>query len=222
MNMDDEKIIDSWNENAEEWIRVVDTAQIDSRRFTNKAIEKEVRGVNGNTVVDIGCGEGWLTRAITAMGKTVVGIDAIEGLLKNARTKGAETFYQMSYQDIIDGKSIPEAPFDLAVFNFCLYQKDGLDKLLAATKNQLKSEGEILIQTLHPFFLFTNGLTYKSQIISNSWKGLPGNFTKGHEWYARTFEDWAQTISESGLRLAGLKEIVNDKDIPISLILKVK
>ncbi|KKN22222.1 hypothetical protein LCGC14_0917470 [marine sediment metagenome] len=220
--MEDEKIIDSWNKNAEEWIRVIGTGQIDSRKFTNKAIENEVKAVSGNTVVDIGCGEGWLTRAISAMGKTAVGIDAIEKLLENARTKGSEKFYQFGYQDIIDGKSIPEAPFDVAVFNFCLYQKDGLDKLLSSTKNQLNGEGVILIQTLHPFFLFINGLSYKSQIISNSWKGLPGNFIEGHEWYARTFEDWVQTISESGLQITGFKEVLNEKDNPISLILKLK
>ena len=217
----DQKIIESWNKNSAEWVRVVDNDQIESRKFTNTAIENEVKKLSGGKIIDIGCGEGWLTRSMTAMGKNASGIDAIEQLLLSARTKGPETYHQMRYEDIILGKPIPGGPYDAAVFNFCLYQKDGLDRLLMATKNQLSSEGEILIQTLHPFFLFDNGLAYKSQTISNSWKGLPGNFIDGHEWYARTFEDWVDTITESGLKISGCREIVNSEKRPVSLILKI-
>ncbi len=216
-----EKIIDSWTKNATEWVRVIDNGQIDSRKFTNKAIEDELREVPGNKILDVGCGEGWLTRSMTKMGKRAIGIDAIEALLTNARTKGPEAFYRMSYEEIFNGEAIPEAPFDVAVYNFCLYQKEGLDKLLRNTKNSLKENGQILIQTLHPFFLFVNGLEYKSQMISNSWKGLPGNFIDGHEWYARTFEDWSTIISASGLRLLDMKETLNSNNKPVSLILKI-
>mgnify|MGYP001089880310 CR=1 FL=1 len=216
-----QSIIDSWNKNSEEWIRVIANNQIESRRYTNKAIEGELKNLAGEKVIDIGCGEGWLTRCISEMGKKAVGIDAIEPLLNAARTKGPESFYQMSYEELMAGKPIPEAPFDIAVYNFCLYQKNGLADLLRATKNQLNAEGAILIQTLHPFFMFDNGLEYKSQMISNSWKGLPGNFIDGHEWYARTFGDWVKIIMQAGLHLNSIKEIVNSNKKPISMILKI-
>ena len=216
-----QRIIDSWNKNSEEWVKVIENNQIESRKFTNNAIEGELKNLAGDNVIDIGCGEGWLTRSITEMGKKAVGVDAIEPLLNAARLKGMESFYQMSYEELMEGKPIPEAPFDIAVYNFCLYQKNGLADLLRATKNQLNVEGVILIQTLHPFFMFDNGLEYKSQMISDSWKGLPGNFTDGHEWYARTFEDWVKIIAQSGLNLNGVKEIANLNKKPISMILKI-
>lgn len=217
----DDKIIDSWEKNAEEWVRVIDNDQIGSRRFTNKAIEDILGETSEKKILDVGCGEGWLTRSLTKMGKNAVGIDAIETLLVNARSKGKESFYRISYENIIDGLQIPEAPFDIAVFNFCLYQNEGLCELLENTKNSLFENGKILIQTLHPYFLFSNGLEYKSQIISDSWKGLPGNFSDGHQWYARTFEDWVSVISKSGMKVIELRETINADKNPVSLILKI-
>ena len=217
----DKEIISSWENNAEEWVRVIENEEIDSRRFTNKAIEKILDEALEKKILDVGCGEGWLTRRLTKMGKKAVGIDAVEALLINARSKGKESFYRISYQDIIDGHQVPEAPYDIAVFNFCLYQKDGLCELLQNCKKSLRENGSIIIQTLHPYFLLHNGLKYKSQTISDSWKGLPGNFSDGHPWYARTFEDWMSVIFESEMKLIALRETVDANRTPISLILKI-
>lgn len=214
-----DEIINSWEKNAQEWLKVIDNKQIKSRQFTNKAIEDILRETPEKKILDVGCGEGWLTRSMTKMGKIAVGIDAIETLLIDARSKGPESFYKMSYEEIITGEKIPEAPYDTAVFNFCIYQNEGLVTLLQKTKKALSEKGKIVIQTLHPYFLFSNGLAYKSQTISDSWKGLSGNFSDGHQWYARTFEDWMSIISTSGMKLVDLKETVDSEKKPISLIL---
>ena len=211
-------IIKSWNKNALEWIRVIDNADIESRKFTNNAILDLIGNSPAIKILDVGCGEGWLTRSLGAMGKSVVGLDAIPELLENAKIKGDGTYYQMSYEDIILGKPIPEAPFDAAVFNFCLYQREGLGQLLKQVKKSLSENGYIAIQTLHPFFLLQNDLGYQSQWINDSWKGLPGNFTDGHSWYARTFESWISVFKKAGLQLHQLQEVTNHDHKPISVI----
>ncbi len=214
------EIIKSWEKNASEWVKVIDAQRIASRKFTNPAILQVLKDTPSRRILDIGCGEGWLTRSITAMGKQGVGLDAIGPLLENARQKGPESFYQMSYEDIMAGRTVPEAPYDSIVFNFCLYQDKGLTELFRATKKALSSNGSIVVQTLHPYFLLDNGLAYKSQAITDSWKGLPGNFKDGHRWYARTVEDWFFVFAESHMKVIDLKEITDDKGQPISLILK--
>ncbi|MCM4165652.1 MULTISPECIES: bifunctional 2-polyprenyl-6-hydroxyphenol methylase/3-demethylubiquinol 3-O-methyltransferase UbiG [unclassified Arenibacter] len=211
-------IIKSWNINALEWIKVIDNADIESRKFTNRAILQLIGNSPAIKVLDIGCGEGWLTRSLGAMGKSTVGLDAIPQLLENAKKKGGGTYYQMSYEDIILGNPIPEAPYDAAVFNFCLYQKEGLGQLLKQVKNALSENGYIAVQTLHPFFLMQNNMEYKSQWIGDSWKGLPGNFTDGHAWYARTFESWISVFKKAGLQLHQLQEVTNDGNKPLSVI----
>ena len=211
-------IIKSWNKNALEWIKVIENADIESRKFTNKAILQLIGNSPAIKVLDVGCGEGWLTRSLGTMGKYAVGLDAIAQLLENAKKKGGGTYYRMSYEDIILGNPIPEAPYDAAVFNFCLYQKEGLGQLLKQIKNVLSENGYIAVQTLHPFFLLQNNMAYKSQWIGDSWKGLPGNFTDGHSWYARTFESWISVFKKAGLQLHQLQEVTNDDHKPISVI----
>lgn len=211
-------IIASWNKNASEWIKVLDNGGIKSRLYTNKAIVQVIGNSPASRILDVGCGEGWLCRSLSDMGKSVVGLDTIPQLLENARIKGPDTFYQLSYEEITSGHAIPEAPFDAAIFNFSLYQKEGLVQLLKQIRQALSENGFIAIQTLHPFFLLQNNLEYKSQWVKDSWKGLPGNFTDGHSWYARTFESWMSVFKKSGLLLRHFQEVTNDGKKPISVI----
>ncbi|SFB79269.1 Methyltransferase domain-containing protein [Flagellimonas taeanensis] len=217
-----EDILKSWEKNASEWVKVIQSNSIPSRKYTNVAILDTIKELKGKKIVDIGCGEGWLTREMEKMGWETTGLDAIESLITEARKNSKADFHVFTYENIIDGKPMPNAPFDAAVFNFCLYLKEGLHQLLTNTLQQLSSKGTLVIQTLHPFFLLQNGLSYKSQWLSDSWKGLPGNFTDGHSWYARTFEDWTSVLNQLGGSKICITEIVNDEEKPISLILKLK
>ncbi|WP_047419835.1 bifunctional 2-polyprenyl-6-hydroxyphenol methylase/3-demethylubiquinol 3-O-methyltransferase UbiG [Cellulophaga sp. Hel_I_12] len=212
----------SWDTNAQEWIKALDSEQITSRKFTNEAIVAVLKNSKAIKILDMGCGEGWLSRAITSMGKSAVGIDATASLLANARKKGKEVYHHMSFEDIIEAKKIPNAPFDAAVFNFCIYQNKTLVSLLLELKQSVVEQGEIIIQTLHPYFLIQNQLPYQSQWIDDAWKGLAGNFTDGHQWYARTFEDWSSDFQKAGLVLNEIIEVNNDQQIPISVIFKTQ
>ncbi len=219
--MEDE-IIKSWQKNAAEWVRIIEKDKIPSRIFTNEAIVTTLASITAIKILDMGCGEGWLTRRMCSIGKKAVGVDAIAMLLNTARAKGDETYYQISYEEIINGKLIPEAPFDAIVFNFSIYQNELLLSLLKQTKKAVLENGYIIIQTLHPFFLIQQGLEYKSQRVNDSWEGLSGNFIDGHSWYARTFEDWINVFEQCNLRMYELKEICNQKHQPVSVIFKVK
>jgi len=216
-----DEIKSSWNKNAEEWVKIIQNNGIPSRKFTNPAILEEIKELKGNTIVDIGCGEGWLTREMEKFGWKATGLDATEDLIKEARKRSNQTFEVFTFEDIIKGEKMPNPPFDAAIFNFCLYLKNGLTELLSNTLMQLTPKGSLVIQTLHPYFLLQNSLPYKSQWLSDSWKGLPGNFTDGHSWYARTMEDWVQELNQIEHIEFNIKEILNDEEKPISLIIKI-
>ncbi|SDR99531.1 class I SAM-dependent methyltransferase [Christiangramia echinicola] len=215
-------IIKSWEANASEWIRIIEEKGIASRKITNQAIVDEVNSCDSANILDLGCGEGWLTRALSTDENSVTGVDAIENLLKKARTKGEQSFYQLTYENIIEGKKIPNAPFDSIVLNFCLYQDKQVEKLLKSVSMFLNENGQILIQSIHPYFLIQNDFKYKSSWIENSWKGLPGNFVHPHAWFARTYEDWIKTFSSSGLYLFKMKEPINEEGLPASVIFTLK
>lgn len=212
-------IIRSWEENAGEWNRLIDKAKIASRNFTDNAILRFTFSLNGENILDIGCGEGWLTRALANKGRTVTGVDATAELIAKAKQKGPGHYYQLTYAEIVSGKNIPNAPFDIIVFNFSIYDEDKpLIKLLDNLSICLKATGKIVIQTLHPFYLIQKELPYQSQWMQNAWEGLPGNFTNGHKWYARTMEDWISVFKRAGLQLNNIKEIKNDDGQLLSII----
>ncbi len=220
MTQDD--IIPSWKKNAAEWIKAIEENSIASRKFTNKAILDTLVSLKTKKLVDIGCGEGWLTREIARTGVEAIGLDAIEALILQAKQKGKESYHVFTFEDIIAGKNLPNAPFDAAVFNFCLYLENGLQPLLENTLKAINSNGYLIIQTLHPYFLIQNGLPYQSQWLSDSWKGLPGNFTDGHAWYARTFEDWSKNLVSIENTNYSFEEVVNDEQTPVSLIIQIQ
>jgi len=105
------KIIKSWHINAGAWSRAIGNNEIESRtQSTNKAIIDTIGAENVNTVLDIGCGEGWLVRKLASQGIQATGVDAIESFIQlcNSRVKDTEKthFLYLTYEDIIEGKLI--------------------------------------------------------------------------------------------------------------------
>jgi len=215
-------IITTWEHNAEHWIRLMQDHSIPTRTFTNNAIVSTIKELLVKNVLDVGCGEGWLTRNLVQLGKTATGIDGTATLIKYAKTQGTEPYYHLSYEQIINGVELKGAPFDALVFNFSIYQEEEVVLLFKALKKHLSSKGFLVIQTLHPSFLLLKNLPYKSQWISSAWSGLPGNIKYDHSWYARTYEDWIFLFLKTSYTLHSLKEVVDNREQPISMIYILK
>ncbi len=214
-------VLQSWNQNAHEWINLLDRSGIPSRRITNDAIINTVSNYAGPKILDLGCGDGWLTRTLGKIGFDVVGLDGTDTLVQHARTLSNQTYVHMSYEDIIDGSTIPEAPFDTIVFNYSLYGEEDTKLLLQSLLSVLVDQGNIIIQTVHPLFLLEQGQSYTSRWIDDAWCGLDGNFTLPHKWFARTMEDWVQLFIDSGYHLHRLTESKSVDNIPVSVIFVV-
>ena len=100
--LSDAKILDSWHTNATPWTAAVREQRIESRKLvTDRAIVDAVTARQPDSVLDIGCGEGWLTRALVDHGvKQAIGVDAIPALIEQARAAGGGEFRVASYEDI--------------------------------------------------------------------------------------------------------------------------
>jgi 2-polyprenyl-3-methyl-5-hydroxy-6-metoxy-1,4-benzoquinol methylase len=139
----------SWIENAAAWTGAVREGRIASRRAgTDAAIVEAVRQFPPCPVLDLGCGEGWLVRALSSEGYTVTGVDASSALIGEASKGGGGTFFQMSYDDLARDRSI-EGPFGLVVANYSLLGRD-FHALLEKVNSLLVRDGALIIQTLHP------------------------------------------------------------------------
>src|ERR1700729_1540156 len=79
---EEREIIRSWHSNAAPWARAIRAASIASRKLvTDQAIIDAVSSVSCARILDIGCGEGWLARALRALGMSVTGVDVVPALI---------------------------------------------------------------------------------------------------------------------------------------------
>jgi 2-polyprenyl-3-methyl-5-hydroxy-6-metoxy-1,4-benzoquinol methylase len=214
----DQHIVGSWVKNASPWITAIREGQIDSRVLcTNIAIVDAVLSCSPVTAIDLGCGEGWLTRKLSGHGVDMIGVDAIPELIEEAKLAGTEDFRVLSYEDIVAGKL--KATVDTIVCNFSLLGKEPVQDVIKAARTMLNPSGSFLVQTSHPLFACGDA-PYQDGWREGSWDGFADEFTDPAPWYFRTLESWVALFENSGYRLRELREPVHPKTgKPASVIL---
>jgi len=214
--MSDDAVLASWSRNANPWVTAVREDEIASRVLvTNAAIVDTIRARQPRTAVDLGCGEGWLVRALPEV--RMVGVDAIPGLVEAARLAGGGEFRQLSYEQIAAGEL--DLSVDLAVCNFSLIGKDAVDGLFRAAPSYLRAGGHLVVQTVHPM-ASCGDAAYVDGWRSGSWAGFNSGFADAPPWYFRTISSWIGLFTGHGLRLVEMREPVHpETGKPLSLIL---
>ena len=202
--LSDAKIVDSWSKNVSPWITAIREGQIESRKLvTDQAIINAVVSRSPRSVLDIGCGEGWLARALAVEGIRVVGVDVIPGLIVQAQESGGGDFRVASYEEIAAGSL--HLSVDVVVCNFALLGKESVEGLFRAVPPLLNPHGSFIVQTLHPV-VACGDLPYQDGWREGSWGGFSAGFTDPAPWYFRTLESWIKLFAVSGLRLSELHE----------------
>ncbi len=100
----------------------------------------------GRRIVDVGCGDGGLVRALTALGATVTGVECGAEMLARARAaqpQGGETYVEGIAQSL----PVPEASADRVVFMNSLHHVpvDGMDAALREAARVLGPGGVALV-----------------------------------------------------------------------------
>lgn len=202
--LSDEAILEAWRENAAPWIEAVRGGSIESRRLvTDHAVVAAIRRLQPATLLDVGCGEGWLARALAPQGVRVHGIDAVHELVAAARLAGGGSFECMSYEAFAAGAPVP--PVDAAVCNFSLLGDEATRGVMRRLGTLLPATGRLLIQTLHPGYAVTDEDRVEGW-RPGSWVGCGDSFGRAAPWYFRTLEGWRALLSEAGFRLRSVHE----------------
>ena len=211
----DASIIDSWSRNTDPWTPAVRRGEIASRVLaTNAAIVDTVRARAPRTGVDLGCGEGWLVRALPEV--AMLGVDASAGLVARAREAGGGEFRQLSYEDIAAGAL--QLAVDVAVCNFSLIGDEAVRGLFRAAPTYLRPGGELIVQTVHPL-LACGDVPYADGWRDGSWAGFSAGFADPAPWYFRTLSSWLALFNDHGLRVVEVREPLDPRSgKPASLI----
>jgi 2-polyprenyl-3-methyl-5-hydroxy-6-metoxy-1,4-benzoquinol methylase len=199
------QIIRSWHSNAHAWSRAIQTASIASRKLvTNQAIIEAVSGISVRRILDIGCGEGWLARALAAQDVNVVGIDAVPDLVAKAVALGGGEFEVCAYESIAKRRWHAD-PFDAIVCNFSLLGRDSVESLVAALPSYLNEPGYLIIQTLHPVAA-CGEQPYEDGWREGSWRGFSSDFNDPAPWYFRTIDGWSALLHRCGFDILECRE----------------
>lgn len=215
----------SWVDNADAWTTAVRTGAIPSRRAgTDAAILQSIARAPDGPLIDVGCGEGWLARAIAASGRTVVGVDASAPLIEAAQLAGTPDgprFERASYAELATRGAELGAPFMVAVCNFALLD-DNLAEALDAIASVLAPNGTLLIQTVHPFTACGDA-PYVDGWREETFDAFGGRFPSPMPWYYRTMGSWTAALRAAGFVLDAMTEPkAPDGSMPLSLLISAR
>ncbi len=206
--LSDDKIINSWHQNAMPWIEAIEHNTIASRKLiTDRAIVDTVVSCGGTTVLDLGCGEGWLTRQLTAVGRQVLGVDVVPALIDRAHQREPNArFGVLAYAEIAAGKLTEK--FDVVVANFSLLGEESVTGLFRVMRSLLHPQGSLVVQTIHPA-VAGGDRPYCDGWRVGSWDGFSADFTDPAPWYFRTIATWVQLFESHGLSLTEIREPIH-------------
>jgi 2-polyprenyl-3-methyl-5-hydroxy-6-metoxy-1,4-benzoquinol methylase len=210
----------SWVANAEGWTTAVRGRAIPSRQAgTDAAIVTALSALPPGRLLDVGCGEGWLARALASTGHSVVGIDASPPLVERARELGGGDFRVLGYEALAaDPAAVAGAPFDAVVCNFSLLGEE-LVPLLRALAQLLAPDAPLLIQTVHPFSA-VGETPYRDGWREETFAGFGSGFQAPMPWYFRTVGSWLRVLAEAGFMVTSLDEPLNPSTgRPLSLLI---
>ena len=180
----EQHIVRSWEANAKPWAGAISRCSIASRRLvTDQAVLDVLLSVQPARVLDLGCGEGWLARALNARSVAVLGIDAVQELIECARLKidprapASSEFRLLDYRhccELLQTGAL--GSFTAAVCNFSLLGENSVESLIAALPTALSAHGHLVIQTLHPVAA-CGDLPYADGWREGSWAGFEAEFS---------------------------------------------
>lgn len=196
-----EQLRRSWVANASAWRDAVREKRIESRRVTDAAIVQAVLDQAPRTVLDLGCGEGWLARALATHGIDVTGVDASAPLIEAAQVLGGGRFLVASYDEL------PAERFDVIVANFSLLDDRTLSRM---------STNTLIVQTVHPAFA---GAPYADGWRVETFESFAGHWPESMPWYFRTLESWTRVFADAGYAITGIREPVHpERGVPASIL----
>jgi SAM-dependent methyltransferase len=203
-----------WEAEAGQWIAWARRPGHDSYWRFHRAQFLQLLPPPGRRTVDIGCGEGRLTRDLKALGHDIVGIDASPSLVAAARKLDPSMDIRLA-----DATALPfeSASVDLAIAFMSLHDIDAMSAAVREVGRVLESGGRFCLAIVHPINSagrFETSAADASFVIKDDYlatfgysdvverDGLSMTFHNEH----RPIETYFRALEQAGLLVEALRE----------------
>jgi SAM-dependent methyltransferase len=203
-----------WEDRAEQWLGWARTPGFDAYWAYRDAFLALVPPPAGRTL-EVGCGEGRVTRDLTACGHRVTALDASPTLLAAAADRDPDGDYVLGAAEALP---FPDATFSLVVAYNVLMDVDDMPAAVAEAARVLTPDGRLCVCVTHP--LADAGRFARDEdpgapfVVDGSYRGARrfsetierSGRTMRFDGTARPLEDYARALEASGLAIEALRE----------------
>ncbi|HYT18463.1 MAG TPA: class I SAM-dependent methyltransferase [Thermoplasmata archaeon] len=219
--------VESWARMAE-WYdaKQGDAGDLWHRTLIDPTFLRVVGDVRGRRVLDLACGNGYLSRRFARAGANVVGVDASAPILARARAREEHEPLGIVYHvaDAADLHMMEDAGFDVVACNMAFMDMEDVEKPIRESARILRPGGRLVASLSHPCFdqgptstwlmerLFrTTNVSrrisrYREPFVNQiPWEVAPGQIvtTPG---YHRPLSWYARALREAGFLIRSLEE----------------
>jgi SAM-dependent methyltransferase len=203
-----------WEPEAERWIRWARTPGFDAYWYFRDAVFDAVVPAPGARTLEIGCGEGRVTRDLAARGHTVVALDAAGTLVRAAAAVDPTSTYGVAD---VAALPFPAGVFDVVVAYNALQVVADLSGTVAEAARVLRRGGSLSACVVHPVtdlgHLLDNDPEAPFLLRPDYFQRLRVEDTVSREGLTMTFRGWTHSLEDyvcalerAGLRVATMRE----------------
>ena len=214
----------AWEENASAFIVWARTPEHDSYWHFHRNLFLELVPAPGRRTLDLGCGEGRLSRDLEKLGHDVIGVDASPTMVAAARQANPDADVRLA-----DAAELPfdEESFDCVVAFMSLQDVDDFEGAIAEAARVLEPGGRLCVAIVHPLnsagrfdgddadspFVIHGSYLHRSHYSDNMVRaGLEMTFVSEH----RPLQDYVEALADAGL----LVERVREPTLPEAAVIR--
>ena len=216
--------IETWNEIAStytDWIKEGDVGKVLYSTLLN-ALFNSLGDLKGKTVLDLGCGDGILSKVFRGQNANVFAIDGSSKMIDIAKANAKNENIDFRVGDISEKLPYEDESFDVVVCNMVLMYCENVFEIITEVSRILKPNGKFIFSVVHPCFTGEWESTSKGEpslVFKNNYnekykyeKKLGNSFDKPCLYINRPIQDYMTTLIKNKFSIIDFIETNISKD----------